>query len=240
MKRNWWKWALGAFAALLVLAAIVGEDEEPDTAKAKPSPRVTLEIAPVAQVVKAKTVALSGKVTPVRATVEVGTGHATTEIDVAADGAFSTDVELPRLGENDVTASARLGSRRAATARIVVERRLSRAEVAAKRERVRKRREAAARERERREAARADRLAAKQEAAEKRAAREAAAAEPEPTPDPEPTSGCDPNYSGCVPIASDVDCEGGSGDGPAYTGVVTVIGTDLYDLDSDSDGTACE
>ncbi|WP_431606782.1 hypothetical protein [Mycolicibacterium neoaurum] len=27
---------------------------------------------------------------------------------------------------------------------------------------------------------------------------------------------CDPNYSGaCVPIASDVDCAGGSGNGPA-------------------------
>ena len=29
-------------------------------------------------------------------------------------------------------------------------------------------------------------------------------------------SKCDPNYSGCVPIASDVDCAGGSGNGPAY------------------------
>jgi hypothetical protein len=43
-----------------------------------------------------------------------------------------------------------------------------------------------------------------------------------------------------VPIASDVDCAGGSGDGPAYTGPVTVTGSDIYDLDSDSDGTACE
>ncbi len=51
---------------------------------------------------------------------------------------------------------------------------------------------------------------------------------------------CDPNYSGCVPIASDVDCQGGSGNGPAYTGTVQVIGTDIYDLDSDNDGTACE
>jgi hypothetical protein len=29
-------------------------------------------------------------------------------------------------------------------------------------------------------------------------------------------SRCHPNYGGCVPIASDVDCAGGSGDGPAY------------------------
>jgi hypothetical protein len=36
---------------------------------------------------------------------------------------------------------------------------------------------------------------------------------------------CDPNYSPCVPIASDVDCAGGHGDGPAYVkGPVRVIG----------------
>jgi hypothetical protein len=55
-----------------------------------------------------------------------------------------------------------------------------------------------------------------------------------------PAAGCDPNYSGCVPIASDVDCAGGSGNGPAYTGYTTVIGSDIYDLDSDGDGSACE
>lgn len=53
--------------------------------------------------------------------------------------------------------------------------------------------------------------------------------------------GCDPNYSGCVPIASDVDCAGGGGNGPAYvTGPITVIGTDIYELDGDGDGRACE
>jgi hypothetical protein len=53
---------------------------------------------------------------------------------------------------------------------------------------------------------------------------------------------CDPNYSGaCVPIASDVDCAGGSGNGPAYvTGPVKVIGVDIYDLDRDGDGWGCE
>jgi hypothetical protein len=43
-----------------------------------------------------------------------------------------------------------------------------------------------------------------------------------------------------VPIASDVDCAGGSGDGPAYTGPVQVIGSDIYDLDRDGDGMGCE
>jgi resuscitation-promoting factor RpfB len=55
------------------------------------------------------------------------------------------------------------------------------------------------------------------------------------------TSNCDPNYTGCVPIASDVDCAGGSGDGPAYVqGPIRVIGTDIYGLDRDGDGIACE
>lgn len=63
----------------------------------------------------------------------------------------------------------------------------------------------------------------------------------QPAPPPPSGNGCDPNYSGCVPIASDVDCAGGSGNGPAYVrGPVQVIGTDIYDLDRDGDGTACE
>jgi hypothetical protein len=69
-----------------------------------------------------------------------------------------------------------------------------------------------------------------------------------PTPTTLPTpienssrQGCDPNYTGCVPIASDVDCEGRGGNGPAYVkGPITVIGTDIYDLDRDGDGKACE
>jgi hypothetical protein len=64
---------------------------------------------------------------------------------------------------------------------------------------------------------------------------------PPPAPEPEPAPACDPNYSGCVPVASDVDCKGGSGNGPAYVdGPVQVIGSDIYDLDRDGDGTACD
>ena len=66
---------------------------------------------------------------------------------------------------------------------------------------------------------------------------------PEPAPPaavPEPADECHPSYEPCVPIASDVDCEGGSGNGPAYTGRVSVIGPDEYDLDRDGDGVACE
>ena len=53
---------------------------------------------------------------------------------------------------------------------------------------------------------------------------------------------CDPNYTGaCVPIASDVDCAGGSGNGPAYVrGPVKVVGKDIYGLDRDKDGIGCD
>jgi hypothetical protein len=72
--------------------------------------------------------------------------------------------------------------------------------------------------------------------------------QPDPAPapaapaPPAPAGGCDPNYSGaCVPIASDVDCAGGGGNGPAYVqGPVTVVGTDIYHLDRDGDGVGCE
>jgi hypothetical protein len=53
-------------------------------------------------------------------------------------------------------------------------------------------------------------------------------------------AGCTPGYSPCLPPASDYDCAGGSGDGPKYTGYVTVTGSDPYGLDSDSDGAGCE
>ncbi|WP_395402229.1 hypothetical protein ACHMXB_01675 [Arthrobacter sp. UC242_113] len=95
---------------------------------------------------------------------------------------------------------------------------------------------------------------AAQRAAEAKAAQEAAAAQaaadqaaqqalvaPPAAAAPAP-SNCDPNYSGaCVPIASDVDCAGGNGNGPAYVqGPVTVTGSDIYRLDSNSDGVGCE
>lgn len=64
---------------------------------------------------------------------------------------------------------------------------------------------------------------------------------PPPAPKPKPAPSCDPNYSGCVPVASDVDCAGGSGNGPAYVqGPIRVTGDDVYGLDNDGDGVACE
>jgi hypothetical protein len=64
-----------------------------------------------------------------------------------------------------------------------------------------------------------------------------------PTTPTSSSSSCDPNYTGaCVPAnVSDVDCAGGSGNGPYYVqGPVYVVGTDHYGLDADHDGVGCE
>jgi hypothetical protein len=52
---------------------------------------------------------------------------------------------------------------------------------------------------------------------------------------------CTPGYEPCVPVCSDVDCAGGTGNGPCYVrGPIRVTGEDVYDLDRDGDGVACE
>ncbi|MEQ1933810.1 MAG: hypothetical protein ABL962_08025 [Fimbriimonadaceae bacterium] len=54
---------------------------------------------------------------------------------------------------------------------------------------------------------------------------------------------CDPHYRSdvCVPIASDVDCWPGEGDGPVYVeGPFEYEGDDIYGLDRNKDGVACE
>ncbi|EYT60853.1 hypothetical protein D514_0107900 [Microbacterium sp. UCD-TDU] len=65
---------------------------------------------------------------------------------------------------------------------------------------------------------------------------------PAPVPLVQPAAECHSSYSGvCVPIASDVDCAGGSGNGPAYVrGPLQVVGPDVYDLDRDGDRIACD
>ncbi len=74
------------------------------------------------------------------------------------------------------------------------------------------------------------------------------------TPDPGATTttsppvvvqqSCHPSYVGaCIPPnVVDVDCPGGSGDGPSFaeSANFTVVGPDVYDLDRDNDGIACE
>lgn len=92
----------------------------------------------------------------------------------------------------------------------------------------------------------AHRAALRQQRSEEREARRLAAAESreeeEAETSEEEASECDPNYSGaCLnPYSSDYDCEGGSGNGPDYTGEVRVVGEDHYGLDADGDGVGCE
>jgi hypothetical protein len=101
-----------------------------------------------------------------------------------------------------------------------------------------RRREAERRAERRRQAKRRE---ARRRRAEAHARRERAAAAATATPEPTPAEDCDPNYSGCLdPNSADYDCEGGSGDGPDYTGTVTVLGDDHYDLNRDSDNVACD
>jgi hypothetical protein len=62
-----------------------------------------------------------------------------------------------------------------------------------------------------------------------------------PPSEAESGSNCHPSYEPCLDAnAGDYDCDGGSGDGPGYTGTVAVKGPDEYDLDSDADGTGCD
>jgi hypothetical protein len=58
---------------------------------------------------------------------------------------------------------------------------------------------------------------------------------------PPPRPACDRNYDPCVPVASDVDCANGSGNGPAFVdGPVRVVGSDVYGLDRDGNGVGCD
>ncbi len=66
-------------------------------------------------------------------------------------------------------------------------------------------------------------------------------AAPPPVPVTSPAADCTPGYDPCIPPGPDVDCAGGSGDGPRYVqGPIRVTGSDPYGLDRDHDGIGCE
>ena len=98
------------------------------------------------------------------------------------------------------------------------------------------------------EKAAAERAAAAKAAADRAAAAQASAAPaaqasaPPRAQAPSPTAAaCTPGYSPCIPPGPDVDCAGGSGNGPRYVqGPIIVTGSDPYGLDSDHDGIGCE
>jgi hypothetical protein len=87
-------------------------------------------------------------------------------------------------------------------------------------------------------AAAAKAAADKAAAAKAAAARAAAAAAAPPTTS---ASNCTPGYDPCIPPGPDVDCAGGTGNGPRYVqGPITVTGNDPYRLDADHNGIGCE
>jgi membrane-bound lytic murein transglycosylase len=120
----------------------------------------------------------------------------------------------------------------------------------AKKERKKARHRAKARARKvahRRHVRHQHRLEVRQEHQEEREQRQLAMAEARDQREAEkeeaaPEEECDPNYTGAclLPNVSDYDCEGGDGNGPYYTGEVTVVGVDHYGLDADGDGIGCE
>jgi hypothetical protein len=58
-----------------------------------------------------------------------------------------------------------------------------------------------------------------------------------PVTAPSPSTGCDPNYAGCIPLyPPDLNCSDIKSLGLAP---VTVIGKDPHRLDGDGDGKAC-
>ncbi len=62
-----------------------------------------------------------------------------------------------------------------------------------------------------------------------------------PVRPPPSSGGCTPGYRPCIPPGPDVDCAGGTGNGPRYVhGPINVRGSDPYGLDADGDGVACE
>lgn len=133
---------------------------------------------------------------------------------------------LSACGAEQTSGFSRAGSSSQAKNAARLERQLERQQARLRRQKVARVTARIERQREARQLARA---ATRQEARESAQEQTLVAA---------PDASCD--YDPCLPPAPDYDCAGGSGDGPAYTGYVRVLGADPYDLDSDGDGVGCE
>jgi hypothetical protein len=221
-KRPWWLWAVAAVVALLVLGSLFGEDDE--------------QLADRAQTTTAATAPAPTPITtePAQtlddARAAVAADDYRQAVSIARDIDDASLLHVRRLIANRlarrVFSALRAADRpRAQTLLRQADRypttaltRRARANYRAARDR------AAQRAQARRDAA----AQRRRDAAAQRAAEEAAQAPPAQS------DGCDPNYSGCVPIyPPDVNC-------PEVAGPVDSLGSDPHGLDRDNDGVACE
>ena len=226
--RPWWQWAIGAFVVLVIFVAIFGDDNASTTSTS------TVTVTQAAPPAQADTTAEPAAATITDARAAADAGDYATAVDIAATLGSDAEVTIRHRIANRIArralAAVRAGDRGLAKTLLV------RADefptTALTRQARSSYRAAKARAAER---ARARRLAAEQrrEAAAQRRLEE----QPAPAAPPEPSgsgSGCDPNYSGCVPAyPPDVNC-------PEVDGPVQVLGSDPHGLDRDGDGVACE
>jgi hypothetical protein len=230
-RRPWWHWALGAFVGLVILVAIFGaDDEQPargasDTT-ASPSTTVTTQTTPVETIVDARAAADDERYAKAVAIARAVGAGAPDQIRLRIANRIARRAQTALAAGDRERAAVLLAQAQrypatAGTHQARASLRAARARAAAD---ARERRAAAARRRRARAADRAARVARPAPAT-----RDAAAA-------------CDPSYAGaCLKADSpDYDCEGGSGDGPDYTGLVRVVGNDHFDLDRDGDGIGCD
>ena len=228
-RRPWWQWVLVGLLCVVGLSAIFGGgDDQP--ADRRGDSTSTVPFGASAAPPEPEPVEPARAIADARAAADAGRYEEAVEIATmlggGAPGAIRRRI-ANRIGRRALaavasgdTARARFLLRQAQRYPMTARTRRARASYGAARERARLRRAAAqARRRE----------------AERREAAQRAAAE-------RPAANCDPSYSGaCLdPDSPDYDCEGGSGDGPDYTGTVQVVGDDHFDLDRDGDGTGCD
>ena len=232
-KRPWWHWALGAFAGLLILSALFGADDE----KPAKAAATTTTAGTSTTTTGASPQAPPPAATIARARAAADDGRYAAAVSLATDvGASARDAISDRIANRiarRAAAAVRSGDLGQARARLAQAGRFpttALTRTARASYRTAKARVAARALRARQAAAQRRRDAATARAAKRRAAREQAA------------SACDPSYAGaCLnPSSADYDCEGGSGNGPDYTGTVQVVGDDHFDLDRDRDGTGCD
>jgi hypothetical protein len=232
-KRPWWQWLIGGLVALVVVGALLGDEDKTSTSTvtvtqpASPAAAETVAVAPEEPAEPQETIA--------DARSAADSGDYARAVTIAAAIGPVQRAAIRRRIANRIARSARAAVRagdRARASRLIA--RATRFPTTSLTRQARASYRAARARAAQRVAAR--RLAAEQRraaAAAKKAAAEAA---------PDASANCDPNYEGaCLdPSSSDYDCEGGSGDGPDYTGAVRSVGSDPFDLDRDGDGVACE